>query len=94
MTFHITTDYHTLHKGCPLHAGDVIRVFDGPFCDAVILGFDEKGNAKLCRPYVYATGTGTTGPHGLLGSEVFEVTPKVLANYLAANGIIAEGRAT
>ena len=54
-------------------AGDVVRVFDGPFGDAVILGFDEKGEAKVSRPYAYASCVGTTGPSVLLGAETYSL---------------------
>jgi hypothetical protein len=51
------------------HAGDVVRVFDGAFGDGVVLGFNSEGDALVQRPYAYASGVGTTGPTGLLGSE-------------------------
>lgn len=51
------------------NAGDVVRLFDGPFSDAVVLGFDEEDNALVQRPYAYASCVGTTGPGVLLGSE-------------------------
>jgi hypothetical protein len=50
-------------------AGDVVRVFDGPFGHAIVLGFDDEDNALVQRPYAYASGVGTTGPTVLLGSE-------------------------
>lgn len=50
-------------------AGDVIRLGDWAFADAVILGFNNDGDALLHRPYLYAGSTGTTGPVPLLGSE-------------------------
>ena len=49
--------------------GDVIRLGDWPFADAVILGFDDFANVKLSRPYAYASNTGTTGPTVLMGAE-------------------------
>lgn len=63
--------HHTEFNG--FKAGDVVRVFDGPFGDAVILGFDEKGEAKVSRPYAYASSTGTVGPVVLLGSETYSL---------------------
>ncbi len=50
-------------------AGDVVRLFDGPFGDGVVLGFDEEDNVLVHRPYAYASNVGTTGPTVLLGSE-------------------------
>ena len=50
-------------------AGDVIRLGDWAFADAVILGFNNDGDALLHRPYLYAGSIGTTGPVPLLGSE-------------------------
>lgn len=50
-------------------AGDVVRVFDGPFGDAVVLGFDDNDKALVERPYAYASCVGTTGPTVLLGHE-------------------------
>lgn len=74
MTFHLT-------EFGPRKAGEVVRVFDGPFGDAVILGFDEKGAVKLSRPYAYASLTGTTGPTVLMGSETLEFSAESFAWY-------------
>ena len=64
MSFH-----RDVSKSARWRAGDVVRVFDGPFGDAVVLGFDEEDYALVQRPYAYASGVGTTGPGVLLGSE-------------------------
>lgn len=64
-----------------LVAGDVIRLFDGAFGDAVILGFDDDNWAKLDRPYAYASGVGTTGPTVLLGHEPMIIRAIELARY-------------
>ena len=64
MTFH-----HDVSKSARWHAGDVVRVFDGAFSDAVVLGFDDEDNALVERPYAYASSVGTTGPNVLLGHE-------------------------
>ena len=62
--------YHRDVSNCArYHAGDVIRLFDGPFGDGVVLGFDDEDHALIERPYAYASGVGTTGPNILLGSE-------------------------
>lgn len=59
-----------------LHSGDVVRMnaWDA-FADSVILGFNDGGKptAKVSRPYVYASGVGTTGPVPLLGCETYEL---------------------
>jgi hypothetical protein len=57
-------------------AGDVIRVLpevDTAFGDAIILGFNTNGDAKLSRPYGYAHNVGTTAPVSLLGSEIYSL---------------------
>jgi hypothetical protein len=64
MSFH-----RDVFKSGRWHAGDVVRVFDGPFGDAVVLGFDPGDDALVERPYAYASGVGTTGPSVLLGHE-------------------------
>lgn len=51
-------------------AGDVLRLFDGPFADAVILGFNDEGEMKVARPYAYVSSAGTTGPVPLTGVEI------------------------
>lgn len=89
-------DSYYLAKWGDLEAGDVIRVLDPAcaFCDAVILGFDPKGNAKVSRPYVYASGVGTTGPNPLLGAETFSVTQTNLKHYIGLHGVLARGKVT
>lgn len=49
-----------------------------PFSDHVILGFSEDGYAKVSRPYVYASGIGTTCPTPLLGCETYELSVNAL----------------
>ncbi len=51
------------------HAGDIIKLGDWPFSDAIVLGFDDEDNALVERPYAYAHGVGTTSPNVLLGHE-------------------------
>jgi hypothetical protein len=65
-TFHNETDKRT-----SLVAGDVLRVGEGAFMDAVILGFNDVGDMKVSRPYAYASNVGTTGPTPLLGAETY-----------------------
>jgi hypothetical protein len=74
-------------------AGDVVRsVTLYAFSDAVVAGFDNKGNARLLRPYLYASLVGTTSPNGLTGYEVIDrVTPESLSKYWLKVG---EGRTT
>lgn len=52
------------------------------FSDCVVIGIEVLNiidkNVRLSRPYVYASGTGTTGPVPLVGNEVFEVQAKNL----------------
>lgn len=77
-----------------LKAGDVVRLESAngsAFMDAVILGFDAKGNVKLARPYVYASSVGTTGPVSLVGTEVFTTNAKSVAQY---DKVIDHGRIT
>ena len=64
MSFHREVSVSTRWR-----AGDVVRVLDGPFGDAVVLGFDDNDNALVERPYAYASSVGTTGPTVLLGHE-------------------------
>lgn len=77
------SDYH--HKVRRLYhkweAGDVVRVFDGPFGDAVVLGFNDEGRALLARPYAYSSLAGTTCASVLLGSERMEYVDLVRAGY-------------
>lgn len=77
----VTVDYPLVKGGkITLHAGDVVRMNDfGAFSDSVILGFnDNKGytTARVSRPYVYASGVGTTGATPLLGTETYELPVK------------------
>jgi hypothetical protein len=65
----MTAFHHEISKCKRWRAGDVVRVFDGAFSDAVVLGFDAKGDALVQRAYAYASCVGTTGPTVLLGSE-------------------------
>lgn len=52
------------------------------FSDAVIAGFDNEGNARLLRPYLYATSVGTTGATGLTGFETIDrVNPASLVKF-------------
>lgn len=68
LTYHRT---ETTVEGRSYRAGDVVRLFDGAFGDAVVLGFDGGGSyAKLARPYAYASSVGTTGPTVLVGTEI------------------------
>jgi hypothetical protein len=64
MTFHRAVSNCTHYR-----AGDVLCLFDGPFGDGVILGFNDADDALIERPYAYASCVGTTGPTVLLGSE-------------------------
>lgn len=77
------SDYH--NKTSPKHhaweAGDVVRLFDGPFGDAVVLGFNDEGRALLARPYAYSSLAGTTCASVLLGSERMEYVDLVRAGY-------------
>ncbi len=83
-----------------LFAGDVIRVFDGPYGDGTILGFNDAGEAKVARPYAYASGVGTTGPRALLGHEDIVYTVGNLkhfvkqANETGAELVLSRGRTT
>lgn len=63
--------------------GDVVRSATGyAFSDAVIAGFDNEGNARLLRPYLYASNVGTTGATGLTGFETIDrVNPTSLAKF-------------
>ena len=62
--------YHNdVSKSALYRAGDVLRLFDGPFGDGVILGFDDEDHALIQRPYAYASSVGTTGSTVLLGCE-------------------------
>ncbi len=96
-TFHNTT---SAASGTVLSAGDVIRVFDGPYGDGTILGFNDAGEAKVARPYAYASGVGTTGPRALLGHEDIVYTVGNLkhfvkqANETGAELVLSRGRTT
>jgi len=82
-TFHYETS--VLQAGTPgvtLDAGDVLRMFDGPFGDAIILGFNAAGDAKMARPYAYAHTVGTTSPAPLIGTEVYTLTPNNLRHLI------------
>lgn len=94
-------DYPTKGHSTQLHAGDVIRVFDGAFSDAVILGFDAEGNAKVSRPYAYANSVGTTCCNSLLGAETIDYSPNSLRFMLEKfgrkddpRGVQSDGRTT
>lgn len=69
------TTYH--NTSTPAHhawqAGDVVRLGDYPFADAVILGFNDEGYARLARPYVYASSAGTTCATALTGVEMIDM---------------------
>lgn len=73
--------------GLDLDAGDVIRVFDGPFNNAVILGFNEAGDARVSRPYAYASGVGTCGPTPLLGAETYVLNVNNLRHLTGPKGL-------
>lgn len=79
-------DFPARGHGTTLRAGDVIRIFDGAFSDAVILGFNVDGDAKVSRPYAYAGNVGTTGPTTLLGAETLSLTPNNLRTMLEKFG--------
>lgn len=67
-----------------LNAGDVIRLSGmekSAFHDAVILGFCAQGWAKISRPYVYASLTGTLCAGPLLGCETFTVSIKSILEH-------------
>lgn len=70
----MTNTFH--HTSSPAHhawqAGDVVRLGTFAFADATILGFNDDGRARLARPYVYATSTGTTAPTPLTGVEIID----------------------
>lgn len=62
--------YHLAEFG-DFAAGDTIRFGGGgPFADGLILGFNERGEARIARPYVFVSGVGTTGPTPLTGVEI------------------------
>jgi len=86
-TFHHKTyllhDKPVVSHGITLDAGDVLRVFGGPFGDAVILGFNDAGDAKMARPYVYAHNVATTGPTPLVGTEIYTLNPNDLRRLLS-----------
>ena len=68
--------YHGDTSACgQFHKGDVLRLFNGPFSDGVILGFDESGSFKVARPYVYASEVGSAP---LIGTEMIEYPPTTL----------------
>lgn len=89
MSFHRT---QSAIPGLIVNAGDVIRLFDGPFGDGVILGFNDISEARVARPYVYASSTGTTGPVGLTGVEYVTLTPANLAAVLDKWPRLQEGK--
>jgi hypothetical protein len=70
----VSNTFH--HARSPKHhaweAGDVVRLGDYAFADATILGFNDDGYARLARPYVYATGTGSTCTTPLTGVEIID----------------------
>lgn len=72
--------FYTLHN---FKAGYVMRSATAyAFSDAVIAGFDNEGNARLLRPYLYATSVGTTGATGLTGFETIDrVNPASLVKF-------------
>ena|ERR1700684_2654132 len=74
---HAQTEWSGPKGNVVLHAGDVVRMNDfGAFSDSVILGFNLEGDyptARVSRPYVYASGVGTTGQTPLLGTETYEL---------------------
>lgn len=78
--------------GLTINAGDVIRLFDGPFGDAVILGFNDINEALVSRPYAYASCTGTTGPTVLTGAETLTLTPNNLITVLGKWPRLQEGK--
>lgn len=53
--------------------GDVLRPNDPNFTfgDSVIAGFDNEGNARLLRPYLYISTSG----QGLMGYETIDRLP-------------------
>lgn len=95
------TDYRTTSRHFALEAsgswqaGDVVRNKNQdmlyPFSDHVILGFSEDGQARVSRPYLYASGVGTTGPIPLLGCETYELSVNALT---ACYDKIGRGRTT
>lgn len=57
------------------HPGYEDGAISPPFPDHVVLGFDvKKGTVKLARPYLYASGTGTTAPTALTGVSTVEIS--------------------
>lgn len=85
MSFH-----NDVSKTARWRAGDVARVFDGPFGDAVVLGFDDEDNALVQRPYAYASCVGSTGPSVLLGHERIVYPPAALYRFAK----VGDGRTT
>ena len=86
-SYHITEK--KLSNGVTYRAGDVIRVLVyGAFCDAVILGFNEAGDAKVSRPYAYVSLAGTVCPSTLLGCETYSIP----ASQLVLDKVIDTGR--
>lgn len=60
-----------------LQAGQGVRLFDGLFGDAIILGFKQTEYGvwvKVARPHADATCIGTTGPGACVSLEVFEIS--------------------
>lgn len=79
--------YHlTESKDKQFHAGDVVRLGESAFMDAVILGFDDNDNAKISRPYAYVSSVGTTGPTVLVGTETVVFSAKDLVAYPRVGG--------
>jgi len=68
------TSYHNTARG-DFAAGQVVRVFNGVFGDAIVLGFNDDGWMKVGRPYAYASSVGTTGPVALTGVETIMYPP-------------------
>jgi hypothetical protein len=80
-SFHKADVVHVA-PGVHLHPGDVIRLNSwGAFGDCVILGFNEQGEARVSRPYAYATGIGTTGPTLLQGAETFNLPVALIVSH-------------
>ena len=79
-------------EGKPVSAGDVLRLFDGPFGDGVILGFNDTDVAKVARPYVYAGSVGTTGPVALTGTEYILYSPADLKFMIGKRPILQHNK--
>jgi len=77
-----------------LMAGDVVKLFDDAFGDAVVLGFTERDKhgsifVKLARPFASATLVGTTCASVALQYEDVEVS---VENILHGNAEVVESR--